>query len=52
LEQAVAWTRGQNHRVRLTLVQAPDVDVRDARRKMGLSQSQFAAQFGFPPASP
>jgi putative transcriptional regulator len=49
LEQAVAWTRGENDRVRVTL--APDVDVRKVRRKMGLSQAQFAMRFGFPPAT-
>jgi putative transcriptional regulator len=50
LEQAVAWTR-ENDRVRVTLVHVPDVDVRDVRRRMGLSQSQFATKFGFPPAT-
>jgi hypothetical protein len=29
LEQAVAWTRGENDCVRVTVVQAPKVDVRD-----------------------
>src|ERR1700730_13621951 len=51
LEQAVAWTRGDNHRARVTLVHVPDVDVREVRQKMGLSQSQFATKFGFPPAT-
>ena len=51
LEQAAAWTRGENDRVRVTLVQAPGVNVRDVREKMGLSQAQFASKFGFPPAT-
>jgi putative transcriptional regulator len=51
LEQAVAWTRGKSDRVRVTLVQAPEVDVRDVRTKMRLSQAQFANKFGFPPAT-
>lgn len=51
LEQAVTWTRGENDRVRVTLVQVPDVDVRDVRQRMGLSQAQFATKFGFPPAT-
>lgn len=51
LEQAVAWTRGKNDNVRVTLVQVPDVNVRDVRLKMGLSQAQFATKFGFPPAT-
>jgi putative transcriptional regulator len=51
LEQAIAWTRGENDNVRVTLVRAPDVDVRKIRQKMGLSQAQFATKFGFPPAT-
>src|SRR6266852_1585995 len=51
LEQAVAWTCGENDRVRVTLVQVPDVDVRHVRHRMGLSQAQFATKFGFPPAT-
>ena len=51
LEQAIAWSRGENVRVRVTQIRVPDVDVRDLRRKMGLSQSQFATKFGFPPAT-
>lgn len=51
LEEAIAWTRGENDRVRVTVVHAPDVDVREVRRKMGLSQARFATKFGFPPAT-
>jgi putative transcriptional regulator len=51
LEQAIAWTKGENDRVRVTLVDVPKVDVREVRRKMGLSQAQFATKFGFPPAT-
>jgi putative transcriptional regulator len=51
LEQAIAWTRGENEDVQVTLVQAPEVDVREVRTKMGLSQAQFATKFGFPPAT-
>lgn len=51
LEQAIAWTRGENDKVRVTLVHVPDVDVREVRTKMGLSQAQFATKFGFPPAT-
>ena len=51
LEQAVAWTRGENDRVRVTVVHVPNVNVRDIRQKMGLSQAQFATKFGFPPAT-
>lgn len=51
LEQAIAWSRGENRNVRVTLVHVPEVDVRDVRTKMGLSQAQFATKFGFPPAT-
>jgi len=52
LEQAVAWTRGSNQPgTRVTLAHVPDVDVREVRQKMGLSQAQFAMKFGLPPAT-
>ena len=51
LEETIAWTRGKNTNVRITLVQVPEVDVREVRTKMGLSQAQFAAKFGFPPST-
>jgi putative transcriptional regulator len=51
LQQAIAWTGGENDNVRVTLVHVPEVDVRKVRTKMGLSQAQFATRFGFPPAT-
>lgn len=51
LKQAVAWTRGETGKTRVTLVYVPEVDVREVRTKMGLSQAQFATKFGFPPAT-
>jgi len=51
LQQAIAWTRGENDNVRVTLVHVPEVDVRKVRTKMGLSHAQFANKFGFPPAT-
>ena len=32
-------------------MQVPDVDVSKVRRGMGLSHTQFALKFGFPPAT-
>ena len=49
LQQAIAWTKGENDNVRVTLVHVPEVDVRKVRMKMKLSQAQFATKFGFPP---
>ena len=51
LRQAVAWTKGENENVRVTMVHVPEVDVREVRAKMGLSQAQFATRFGLPPAT-
>ncbi len=51
LGQAIAWTRGENNQVGVTLVHVPEVDVRRVRLKMELSQAQFATKFGFPPAT-
>jgi putative transcriptional regulator len=51
LKEAIAWTRGENDNVRVTLVHVPEVDVRKVRLKMRLSQAQFATKFGFPPAT-
>jgi len=51
LKQAVTWTRGENDDVRVTLVHVPEVNVREVRTRMGLSQAQFATKFGFPPAT-
>jgi len=51
LEEALAWSKGEELPVRVTQVQVPDVDVSGVRRRMGLSQTQFALKFGFPPAT-
>lgn len=51
LEEAIAWSKGDDLPVRVTHVQIPDVDVALVRRRMGLSQTQFALKFGFPPAT-
>ena len=45
--QARDWVQGKPGRVRVTYVPAPQVDVRGLRTRMGLSQTQFAAKFGF-----
>ena len=51
LEQAVAWSRGEDVPVQVTVVRIPEIDVREVRRQMGLSQNEFATKFGFPPAT-
>jgi putative transcriptional regulator len=51
LEQAVAWSRGEDVPAQVTLVHVPEIDVREVRRRMGLSQTQFATKFGLPPAT-
>jgi len=51
LEEALAWSKGEDIPVHVTHVQVPDVDISKVRRGMGLSQTQFALKFGFPPAT-
>jgi putative transcriptional regulator len=51
LEEAIAWSKGAETGSRITRVQVPDVDMCEVRQRMGLSQTQFAAKFGFPPAT-
>src|SRR5437879_4452886 len=46
-QQARDWVNGKPGRVRVTYVPVPQVDVRKLRSNMGLSQTQFAARFGF-----
>lgn len=51
LDQGIAWSSGADVPVRVTTVRVPVVDVRAVRRRLGLSQSEFAAKFGFPSAT-
>ena len=46
-QQARDWVQGKPARARVTCVPARQVDVRKLRARMGLSQTQFAAKFGF-----
>jgi putative transcriptional regulator len=49
--EAIAWAGGKDVPARVTTVTVPVTDVRLLRRKLGLSQSAFAAKFGFQPAT-
>lgn len=51
LEDAIAWSQGDKRRARPTVVLVPEIDIRGVRERMGLSQSQFAAKFGFSAAT-
>ena len=51
MKEAIAWAGGRKVPVRITRVAIPKTDVRAVRRKLRLSQSQFAAKFGFQPAT-
>lgn len=51
LDEAIAWSQGKKTGARVTLGTVPAVDVRELRRRMGLSQSQFAMRFGLPPGT-
>ncbi len=51
LKEAVDWVEGKDVAVRITTVEVPVVDVKATRRRLGSSQSAFAAKFGFQPAT-
>jgi putative transcriptional regulator len=54
VKQAIAWASGEDVPVRVTMVsieRRPVVDVRTLRQKLRLSQAEFAARFGFAPAT-
>jgi putative transcriptional regulator len=51
LKEAIAWAGGEDVPARVTTVQVRETDVRAVRRKLRLSQSQFAAKFGFQPGT-
>jgi putative transcriptional regulator len=51
LKEAIAWAGGEDIPVRTTTVRVPLTDVRAVRRRLDLSQSEFAAKFGFQPAT-
>ena len=52
LEDALAYARGDKSRGRTTVVQVPErVDVKAIRKRVGLSQTAFAARFGVSPGT-
>jgi putative transcriptional regulator len=52
LQNAIAYAKGQNRKVRIHLVHVPGpVNVRKVRQRLGMSQGEFAAQFGINPAT-
>ena len=51
IDQVIAWGRGEDAPVRVTKVMIPVTDARAVRRRLKLSQTQFAVKFGFAPAT-
>lgn len=52
MREAVAFAKGEPVAVRVTTVEVPvAVDVRAIRRRLGLTQAEFARRFGFSPGS-
>lgn len=50
-KEALRWAKGEDvPGIRITTVQVPAIDVRSVRKKLKLSQSEFAAKFGVSPA--
>lgn len=51
MNEAVRYMKGEEvPGIRVTTVQVPAMDVKKIRQKLQLSQTQFAAKFGFSPA--
>jgi putative transcriptional regulator len=51
LREAVDWAEGKDIPGRVTTVEVPTIDIRATRKSLGLSQTAFAAKFGFQPAT-
>lgn len=51
VKEAIAWAEGKDVAVRVTTVEVPMIDVKAMRQRSGLSQSAFAARFGFQTAT-
>ncbi len=51
LREAAEWAAGNDDSARFSKVEVPTVDIRDLRKRLGLSQAAFAAKFGFQPAT-
>lgn len=51
LREAVDWAEGKNVPARITTIEVPAIDVRAARKRLGLTQEAFAAKFGFQSAT-
>ncbi len=48
---AIESSQGIENGARLTTVHVPRIDLRSVRRKLNLSQSEFAQRFGLPTAT-
>ena len=48
LEEAIAFAEGNTDNVRIHHVPLPQINVKTARKKLGLSQDKFAVCFGIP----
>lgn len=46
LEDALAFARGDKKRGKASKVRVPDIDVARLRKRLGLTQAEFAAAFG------
>lgn len=51
VKDAIDFANGVDNGCRLTTIHVPQVDARSVRRKLKLSQSQFAQRFGLPTAT-
>ena len=51
LREAVDWAEGKGNSVRVSTVEVRTIDIRELRKRLGLSQTAFATKFGFQTAT-
>ena len=51
LREAVDWVEGKGNSVRVSTVEVRTIDIRELRKRLGLSQTAFATKFGFQTAT-
>lgn len=51
MKEAIAWSSGEAVEAKQHTLHVPDVDVRELRERLNLTQSAFAEKYGFPLAT-
>lgn len=51
LNEAIAWAKGEAVEAKLHTIHIPEVDIREVRQSLKLTQVAFAEKYGFPLAT-